>query len=50
VPSPLQVPVSWHWSGAAQVKAVPPQVPAVQTSFLVHGLPSSQVVPSDLVA
>src|SRR5438094_10584688 len=48
VPSPLQVPVSWHWSGAAQVKAVPPQVPAVQTSFLVQALPSSQAVPLDL--
>jgi len=44
------LPAWWHWSGAAQVKAVPPQVPAVQTSFLVHALPSSQVVPSDLVA
>jgi len=50
VPSPLQVPAWWHWSGAAQVKAVPPHVPPVQTSSLVHALPSSQVVPSDLVA
>src|SRR2546429_198872 len=48
--SPLQVPVWWHWSGGAQVKAVPPQVPAVQTSFLVHAAPSSHAVPSDLLA
>jgi hypothetical protein len=46
VPSPLQVPAWWHWSGAAQVKAVPAQVPAVQTSLLVHALPSSHAVPS----
>src|SRR5437870_8148349 len=46
VPSPLQVPAWWHWSGAAQVKAVPPQVPAVQTSFLVQAVPSSHAVPS----
>ena len=50
MPSPLQVPAWWHWSGAAQVKAVPPQVPAVQTSFLVHAVPSSHAVPSDLSA
>src|SRR5207244_13215855 len=50
VPSPLQLPDARPFSGAAQVKAVPPQVPAVQTSFLVHGVASSQVVPSVLLA
>src|SRR5439155_19420946 len=33
-------------SGAAQVKAVPPHVPPVQTSFLVQAFPSSHAVPS----
>ena len=46
MPSPLQVPAWWHWSGAAQVKAVPPHVPPVQTSFLVQAFPSSHAVPS----
>jgi hypothetical protein len=42
---PLQMEVSWQLVGV-QVKAVPPHVPAVQTSFDVQRLPSSQVVPS----
>src|SRR5207244_13195120 len=50
VPAPLQVPASWHWSGGAQVKAVPPHVPPVQTSFFVHSVPSLHAVPSDLSA
>jgi hypothetical protein len=47
VPSPLHVPAWWHWSGAAQVKEVPAQVPLVQMSFCVHALLSLQLVPSD---
>src|SRR5947208_1396433 len=46
VPSPLQVPVSWHWSGGAQVKAVPAQTSAVQMSVCVQGSPSLHAVPS----
>jgi hypothetical protein len=42
---PLQVELAWQLVGV-QVKGVPPQVPAVQTSFDVQRLPSSQVVPS----
>ena len=50
VPSPLHVPAWWHWSGAAQLYAVPAQVPFVHTSLSVHALPSLQVVPFDLFA
>src|SRR5438132_918294 len=50
VPSPLQVPAWWHWSGAAQVYAVPPHTPAVHTSVLVQALPSLHALPSALVA
>jgi hypothetical protein len=41
-----QVPTSWHWSSAVQVTGVPLQTPAVQTSPVVHLLPSSQEPPS----
>ena len=45
----LHVPTVWHWSLAGQVFAAPPtQVPPEQTSPVVHALPSSQDVPSDL--
>src|SRR5205823_2794469 len=45
----LQVPASWHWSGAVQRTGAPAlQVPAGQVSPVVHALPSSQVVPSGL--
>jgi hypothetical protein len=44
-PAPLQVEDVSH-TLAAQLKAVPPQVPPVHTSFLVHGVESSQVSPS----
>src|SRR5204862_100761 len=50
VPSPLHVPAWWHWSGAAQLYAVPPQTPPVHTSVLVHAFPSLQAVPSALLA
>src|SRR5205823_5287074 len=50
VPSPLQVPAWWHWSGAAQPYAVPAQAPAVQTSVFVQALPSLQAAPSALLA
>ena len=45
----LQVPASWHWSGALQTTGVSPvHVPAWQVSLRVQALPSSQLVPSDL--
>src|SRR5205823_3398771 len=45
----LQVPASWHWSGAVQRTGAPAlQVPPAQVSPVVHTLPSSQVVPSGL--
>src|SRR5438477_28309 len=50
VAPPLQVPAWWHGSGAAQVYAVPPQMPAVHTSVEVQALPSLQAVPSVLLA
>src|SRR5437588_275321 len=40
VPSPLHVPACWHWLGAAQAYAVPPQAPAVHTSVFVQATPS----------
>jgi hypothetical protein len=46
----LQTPATWHWSLALQVtpaqRSVPAQTPPVQTSLVVLGLPSLQVVPS----
>jgi hypothetical protein len=42
----LHTPAAWHWSAAAQVVAVPVQLPATQESPFVQALPSSQVVPS----
>jgi hypothetical protein len=42
----LQVPMTWHWSEAVQVTAVPPHTPPVQTSFVVQALPSLHAVPS----
>jgi len=45
----LQLPASWHWSGARQVTGLPPEhVPAWHVSTNVHGLPSSQATPSAL--
>jgi hypothetical protein len=44
-PSPSHVELAWQLVGA-HVYAVPPQVPAAQTSLFVHALPSSQFVPS----
>ena len=45
----LQVPASWHWSGALQTTGVAPvHVPAWQVSLRVQALPSSQLVPSGL--
>jgi hypothetical protein len=41
----LQVPATWHWSCAAQVTAVPVQVPLWQASAVVQAFPSLQVVP-----
>jgi hypothetical protein len=38
-------PATWHWSDAAQVFAVPAQIPAVHTSALVQGLLSLHAVP-----
>jgi hypothetical protein len=44
-----QTPWVWHESaGAGQVVCWPPQVPLVQTSVVVHILPSSQTVPLGL--
>ena len=38
-----QLPATWHWSRAVQAIGVPAQLPfGWQTSFCVHGLPSSQ--------
>jgi len=45
VPSPLQLFVV-QASPSSQVYAVPPQPPAVHTSFLVHAFPSLHDVPS----
>ena len=42
----LHVPATWHESLAVHTFAVPPQVPLVQTSLVVHRLPSLHVVPS----
>jgi hypothetical protein len=39
------VPAVWHWSLAEQETAVPPHTPPVQTSVVVHLLPSLHVVP-----
>jgi hypothetical protein len=47
-PTPSQVELTSQAPGV-QVKAVPPQVPAVQTSVFVQALPSSQVVLSALL-
>src|SRR5438552_1129894 len=45
----LQVPGSWHWSGAGQTTALAPvQTPAWQVSLWVHRLPSLQAVPFGL--
>jgi hypothetical protein len=44
-PTPSHVALSWQ-SVAVHEYAVPPQVPAVQTSLFVHALPSSHTVPS----
>jgi hypothetical protein len=42
-----QTPASWHSSSAMQSIGAPAmQVPAMQPSFIVHALPSSQLVPS----
>jgi len=40
-----QVPAEWQLSDAVQTTGVPAQAPAVQLSFVVHLLLSSQVVP-----
>ena len=43
----LQVPASWHWSGAAQTTGfVPVQTPDSHASVCVQALPSPQAVPS----
>src|SRR5439155_1383011 len=45
----LQVPASWHWSGAVQTTGLAPvHAPAWQVSLRVHALPSSHVLPSGL--
>src|SRR5438093_182247 len=45
----LQVPASWHWSGAGQTIAfVPVHVPFWQVSACVHALPSLHALPSGL--
>lgn len=41
----LQVPAVWHWSCATHVIGVPAQAPPVHASFVVHPLPSLQLVP-----
>ena len=41
----LQVPAVWHWSWAVHVIGVPPHVPLVHRSLLVHSLPSLHDVP-----
>jgi hypothetical protein len=43
-PLPSQVELAWQTPGV-HVYTAPPQTPAVQTSFFVHALPSSQLVP-----
>ena len=43
--APLHEPATWHWSLAAQTTAAPAQLPDVQTSVVVHKLPSLQGVP-----
>src|SRR5262245_11238708 len=45
----LHTPATWHWSSGLQVTAVPPHMPPVQTSLLVHMLPSLQLKPSILL-
>jgi hypothetical protein len=43
----LQVPGSWHWSGAVQATGLPAvHAPATHVSFSVQGLPSLHAVPS----
>src|SRR5437867_190194 len=45
----LQVPASWHWSGAAHTVAFPPmQPPFWHASVCVYALPSWPVLPSGL--
>src|SRR2546426_11215856 len=45
----LQVPASWHWSGAVQVTGLlPVQVPLSHLSVWVHASPSLHAVPSGL--
>jgi hypothetical protein len=45
----LQLPASWHWSGAGQTTAFDPtHEPAAHVSAFVHALPSSHAVPSAL--
>jgi hypothetical protein len=41
----LHVPATWQPSLAVQAIALPEQTPEVQTSFVVHALPSLQAVP-----
>jgi hypothetical protein len=41
----LHVPAVWHWSDAAHATAAPPHMPPVQTSPVVHALPSLHAVP-----
>jgi hypothetical protein len=45
-----QTPWMWQAAGAAQMIGAPPQVPLVQTSPVVHLLPSSHEVPLGLGA
>src|SRR5256712_240366 len=45
----LQVPTSWHWSGASQTTGgPPPRAPPSHVSALVQALPSSHAVPFGL--
>src|SRR2546430_4033415 len=45
----LQVPASWHWSGAGHTTLFPPvQVPPWHVSVCVHAFPSLHAVPSAL--
>jgi hypothetical protein len=39
------VPAVWQASDAVHVTGAPPQMPNVQTSFVVQALPSEQLVP-----
>lgn len=43
------VPAVWQESLAVHVTAVPAQAPPVHASFVVHGFPSLQLVPSGAV-